>query len=58
MTRERKATLTRRQLDQLQGRYLAAQRLSRRNEMARLGRDMNRLTLALLKLEIRMEKAA
>lgn len=58
MTRERKAALIRRQIDQLQGRYLAAQRLSRRNEMTRLSREMNRLTIALLKLEIRMEKAA
>lgn len=58
MTRERKAALIRRQLDQLQGRYAAAQRLSRRNEMNRVGRDMNRLTLALLKLEMKMEKAA
>lgn len=58
MTRERKASLIRKQLDHLQVRYVTARRLSRRNEMARLAREMNSLTIALLKLEMRMEKAA
>lgn len=58
MTRERKAAYIRKQIDLLQVRYLAAQRLSRRNEMNRLGREMNRLTVALLKIEVKIERAA